>query len=234
MTIWDLLTAVRRHWALALAVVLAVGLAAGLAARPVHVYVGKVRVIFLAPETYPGNVLAATSRSIIDLAGVVARDVNGFGDPPQPTDPTLTLASQGIRVGVSVRQPNAGGQWDTLYEEPVLDIQSTAPTLEEARTLINQTVDRVEASLTRLQDEEGVPADLRVRTRSSPEEPSFSVQSGSRVRAAAAVVLIGAIAGAILLVTVSEHDERRLRGPRHPGARYPSRRAPRRARADGP
>lgn len=208
MTIWDLLTVAWRFRALT-AVLMALTLAGTYAAaQPSTAYVGRVRVLLLAPEVYPGNALATTTQSLVAMAGVVAREVNGFSGEPQTVDSTVSLPSEGIVVGTSVRQINLGGQWDFLYEDPALDIQSTAPTLDEARTLLAGAVQEVEDALTTIQDTKSVPTALRIRTRLTPEEPVFTIQSGNRYRAIGASLGVGTLLSVLVLLVAEERTRR--------------------------
>src|SRR5450830_603440 len=113
----------RSHPVLVAVMLLLSAVALALASRPVEVWNGEVRVIFLKPTSSPGIAL-------VSMAGIVARDVEGFSSTPQTVNSFVTLASQGVVTGVEVRQRNSGGQWDHNYEDPVLNIQSTGPTRE--------------------------------------------------------------------------------------------------------
>lgn len=161
--------------------------------QPAATVVGEVRVVLLPPVNGLPNALAETTSSLISLAGVVARGVEGFPGP-QPVDSTVTLASQGVRVGYSVRQPNLGGQWQGSFQDPVVDVQAVGPTQEVAATQLSLGLSRVGAVLTEIQDREAVPSDQRVRVRLSPADPVYLIQKGSRTRGLAGTFLAGAVA----------------------------------------
>ena len=160
--------------------------------QPASAVVGEVRVVLLPPPGGLPNALAETTSSLVSLAGVVSRGVEGFSDP-KPVDPTVTLASQGVRAGYSVRQPNLGGQWESSFQDPVVDVQAVGPTQEVAATQMSMGLSHVGRVLTEMQDAQGVPPDLRVRVRLSPPDPVYQVQKGSRARASAATLVAGSV-----------------------------------------
>lgn len=201
MTIWDVFTLMRRFRLLA---VVMIGLTFGalvVASTPQVAAVGRARVVFLAPETDEGNVLARTTAPLVGMAGVVARRVNEFSAIEMSVDSDVSLPTQGVRDGYSVRQPDEGGQWGTRYEEPVLDIQSTGADVDEARAAMDEAITEVLGTLEDLQDREAVPDELRIRTRLSPPEPVFTEQGGSRARAMTVTGALGMLLtiGAVLL-----------------------------------
>lgn len=161
--------------------------------QPSATVVGEVQVVLLPPPAVLPNALAETTSSLISLAGVVGRGVEGF-DGPQTVDTSVTLASQGVRAGYSVRQPNLGGQWESSFQDPVVDVQAVGPTQEVAATQLALGLAHVGSVLTQIQDRESVPADLRVRVRLSPADPVYVVQKGSRTRGVAATLLAGVVA----------------------------------------
>ncbi len=191
VTIWDLLRIARRHRILVVLMALLVATGVAAAARPVHVWNGTVRVVFLAPASNPRNPYGSTSLSLVDMAGVVARDAEGFSSPPQTVDSYVTLPSQGITSGFQVRQHNRGGQWESFYEDPAVDVQSTGPTAAAAQSAMHAGVDAVLRALDDLQNRESVPTEWRVRTQLTPQNPVFTMQKGSRLRAIGATALLG-------------------------------------------
>ena len=61
MTIWELMRLMRSHPVLVAVMLLLSAVALALASRPVEVWNGEVRVIFLKPTSSPGNALAANA-----------------------------------------------------------------------------------------------------------------------------------------------------------------------------
>ncbi|MGN8244858.1 hypothetical protein ACTHAM_001966 [Cellulomonas soli] len=227
MTIWDLLVTMWRQ-RLAVLVCAALSLVVLQAvATEQQVYNGRVSVMFLAPKDAPGNALASTTASLVSMAGVVSRAANGPHDAPRTVSAEITLASMGVGSGWSIRQPNAGGQWETRYEDPVLDVRSTGASLQEAQASMTEALERIDTELTLLQDAEDVAPQLRIRTELSPQEPAFTAQQGSRMRALAIAGVLCAIATGAVALGV---DAVRSRTPnRHGADRSRSRRGHRRA-----
>ena len=122
--------------------------------------------------------------------------MNGPGEESQTVSSDLTLTSMGVERGWSVRQPNAGGQWDVNYEEARLDVKSSGRTVEEASAQMTEALTAIEDALTVLEDRRDVNEHERIRLELSPDQPVFTVQSGSRVRAMAGTGLAG------LLITI--------------------------------
>ena len=96
----------------------------------------------------------------------------------------------------SVRQPNAGGQWDVNYEEARLDVKSSGRTVEEASGQMTEALAAIEDALKKLEDGRDINENERIRLELSPNQPVFTVQSGSRIRAMAGIGLAG------LLITI--------------------------------
>ncbi|WP_449386433.1 hypothetical protein [Cellulomonas soli] len=225
MTIWDLLVTMwRQRVAVLVCAALSLLVLQSVAAQH-EVYNGRVSVMFLAPKDAPGNALASTTSSLVSMAGVIARAANGPHDAPRTVSAEITLASMGMERGWTIRQPNAGGQWETRYEDPVLDVRSTGATLEEAQLSMVVALEQIDAALTDLQDAEQVPSALRIRTELSPQAPAYSVQQGSRMRALAVTGILCAIGTGAVALGV---DAFRSRPPSRHGARRARARRPHR------
>jgi predicted RNase H-like HicB family nuclease len=173
-------------------------------------YNGRVQVRFLTPAVVPGNALATTTSSMVAMAGVVARSANGPRDAPVTVSSDLSLPSLGVERGWQIRQPSVGGQWEPGFEDPVLNVQSSGTTLEEAKASMAEALKAVDGALTELQDAEKVPLDLRVRTQLIPDEAAYTVQGGSHIRAVAVITLLGVLAtGAAAMYLDQWRDGRR-------------------------
>lgn len=225
VTIWDLLVTMWRQRLVVLVCAALSLLVLQTVAVQQQVYNGRVSVMFLAPKGAPGNALASTTASLVSMAGVVARAANGPHDAPRTVSAEITLASMGVEAGWSIRQPNAGGQWETRYEDPVLDVRSTGASLEEAQLSMVVALEQIDAALTELQDAEQVPPELRIRTELSPQAPAYTLQQGSRMRALAVAGVLCAIATGAVALGV---DAFRSRTPSRHGSRRPRTRRPHR------
>lgn len=193
MTLWDLLSVAIQRWMVTLSCVLLTGVTLLWAVNVPPVYLAQVRIVVLRPASVGLNAYTNTSQSLVDLAGVVARDIQGGGGKAQTVRDGVTLAGEGIRRGYSVHHPNSGGQWHYSFDQPVLVLQAVDATRPAVETQIQLALDEVETTLNRLQDAQGVALEDRVRTTLNPSAPQFYSQDGSRSRAVVATVLAGAL-----------------------------------------
>jgi hypothetical protein len=209
VTLGDLLALARRRWVLTAACLMLTAVALVLVSPPVEAWNARVSVVLLAPRGTPGNPIASTTGSLIATTGVVAREVNGPSDPPQTVSSDLNLASTGSEPGWSLRQPNAGGQWDVNYEEPRLDVKAWGRTREQATEQVDAALTAIDRSLTSLQNRRGVEQSQRIRVTLSPDQPVLTVQPGSRVRALAGTALVGLLGTLAALVAAERFVNRR-------------------------
>jgi hypothetical protein len=149
-------------------------------------------VVFLAPtSTANPNTIETTSGGLIQTTGVVGRMVNGSRTRPLPVSPQVTLADQGVRDGISIYQPNIGGQWANNFESASLVIDVTGPTAEIVQTRTQQSVTRIERALRTLQDQEGVDRFNRITARPSNAPAQIQYDLGQPRRAQAVSLLLG-------------------------------------------
>lgn len=214
MTVGDLLQLAWRHWVTSLVALVVISAGLLFATERQEAYNGEVNVLLLAPPAVDANALAGTTASLVATTGLVSGVVNGPGTPDL-TVGDQTLASLGISQGWSVRQPNSGGQWETSFQDPILDVRSTGPTLAVAQAQMADALARVDQALAAVQDAQNIPADLRIRTVVNPAGPLYAVQNGSRTRAIGAVGLLGLLGwGAALLLADRVRPGVRARGRR--------------------
>ena len=197
MTVGYLLTLGWRHRLVIAVCLVLTGVAVFLGSSPIESWNGRVSVVLLPPEGGKGNAIAPTTASLIATTGIVAHSVNGASEESQTVSSDLTLTSLGVERGWSVRQPNAGGQWDVNYEEARLDVKSSGRTVEEASAQMTEALTAIEDALTVLEVRRGVSERERIRLDLSPDRPVFIVQSGSRIRVMAGAGLAG------LLMTIA-------------------------------
>lgn len=191
MTLWDLLSLLWRRWYITLAGAALTTVAVILVLSTAPLYYGQLRVVILPPTSALVNGYAETDESLVNLAGVVARSIQGSGGEAQPVSEGITLVGQGVRDGFSVRQPNAGGQWQYRFDEPVLEVQAVGSSPDAVRAHVQQGVDAVKSTLDALQTAQGVGDESRVRTQLNPDETQIFEQRGNRVRALAATAIAG-------------------------------------------
>jgi hypothetical protein len=197
MTVWDVLRIAAERWLVTVLGILltALALVAVMQAQPA--YLAQVRVVLLPPVTAQPNGLTDSGDSLISLAGVVAVAVEGADASAEAVSENVTLTGEGRRLGYTVRQPNAGGQWQYRFDQPVLDVQAVGATPQVAGEQLDAALRRVDAALVDIQDGEGVPPAGRVRSVLNPQTPQVSEVDGSAPRALTATALTG------LLVTAS-------------------------------
>jgi hypothetical protein len=191
MTLWDLFTVAFQRKLLTICCVLLTGLAVAWVSHTQPVYLSQVNVVLLRPASVPLNAYTNTSQSLIDMAGVVARAVQGGDGSAQTVSDGVTLAGEGIRDGYAVQQPNGGGQWQYRFDQPFLDIQAVGSTASEARRQMTLALADVRATLDRVQDDQGVSAANRVRVNLNPLEPQLYAAAGSHIRAVGATAVLG-------------------------------------------
>jgi len=175
------------------------------------VYYQQVDVVFLWPQPPQNqeNTFQYGSKTLIQTAGVVARAVGGREGATTVSE-TATLAGQGVEHGWSVRLPNSGGQWAFDFEQPVLSVEAVGSTPREVAATTSVAVTRINRELIALQQAEGVPTSLMIRTRMSPPTPLMHYGTGSRGRAVLTTLLLGA---GLTLTAVRLVDRRLRRRP---------------------
>lgn len=215
MTVWDLLQLCRRFWVLVIAGVAATAGCALLVVQQPGTYSGEVDVVLLAPPSATHNVFAETTSSLVMLAGVVARISGGPGGAARSVSDEVTLVGEGRHVGYSIQQPNAGGQWEYRFEQPVLHIESAGRTLGEAEAQMNIGLVHVRGALDSLESEAAVDSSSLVSLQMTPTDPAYTLIHGDRSRALGATGIAGillTIGAAFAAERVSAFHRRRLLG----------------------
>jgi hypothetical protein len=217
VTIWTLSRAIRRRWPVAVLGMLLTLVALAWAASVKGVYYQQVRVVFLPPPSPNSpNRYALLSGSVILAADRIARELGLDPRSPQPVSPLVTVVDQGVRQGSIVRLPNTGGQWANNYEDPVLDVQVAGPSRDEVVTRSRDLVNRIRHRMLLDQVAAGVPQALRIETTVSPPAPPVFYATGSRSRAFAAILVLGALFTVVTVAFADRWFRRRLRAFIHP------------------
>lgn len=207
VTIWEVLWALTRRWYVVVAA-FAAGLAAfALVSHSEGVYWSRSEVTFFAPAsaTYP-NPLKIRSSDLIITAGIVAKLVNGNATWVKMSDPLASIAGEGVYNGWSVRLPDYGGQWSTVYSRQVLEVQVTGPTAEVVEQRRAELLQQIDAELAGLQKD--VVESDRITTAVVPADAPVYYVHGSKMRALAmsGVLIASAAVGAVVAL---EHRARR-------------------------
>lgn len=162
-------------------------------------YSSRMEVVLLPPEDTISNPYVSKTASTVAFAGSVERAVNGRGNGSRASSDTVTLVGTGVRDGTSIWIPNSGGQWSYGFNEPVVHVEVVAGTPESAALRMRAALAQVLSAIDRLQNEQGVPVDVRVRTQLSPPTAEVVVRAGSETRAVAGVLAVGILATLLLL-----------------------------------
>ena len=219
VTVWDILRACLRRWPI---VLLGLVLTAGgfvQVMKTTGVYWAQSEVVFLSPQSarYP-NSLQSASNSLVELAGLIEREVNDGRQLASTASSEVTIIGQGITEGSEVALPNAGGQWTYYFNRPVLDVQAAGASPDEVTALMNSAFDRISSSLDGKQQAAGVAGENLVTLDRSPREIKVQFAQGDRQRAAAAELAIGFALMLTAVVLVDSGLRRRTRRKRSKAA----------------
>lgn len=180
MSAWDILAIFGRRWYVVLiGLLLTAGTVYHLREVP-GVYATQTNVVFLAPLTPNSpNTISSPTSGVISTAGLVERLVNK-GIEKSPTSGSVPLTGQGISTGHSIELPNAGGQWASNFNRPVLQIQVAGPSAAYVRSALEQLVAQINETSQSLQSEAGVRPSMLITTQVSPADPVIGYQQGHR------------------------------------------------------
>jgi len=213
MTIWDLFDLWRRQWVVTLLCV-AIGAFGVSQARNVQtVYWGSTSVVVVAP--YLQGYLTPLGGDVIPLAGVVEKLVNTGSEIPPAVSPDASIIDRGIYDGVVANVPDYGGQWAENYTNPIIVVQASASDPETVVRRIEEKTARIDAILTDLQIDAGVPAAARATNLALPPTPVAVQATGLSSRALITAVALSLLG---LLIIPFSADKiaaayRRLRRP---------------------
>jgi O-antigen ligase len=157
------------------------------------VYTTRLEIVLLPPSVWgDGNALQGGYEAVLYYAGVVQRVVAGNAPPIGLASAQATLYGAGITDGSTVALVNTGGQWATSITRPVIGIEivntDRQRTIDEASALSAE----VQSVATDLQVRAGAEPDSMMQVKSSPAEVDVQPVGGSRNRARAGIVAIGA------------------------------------------
>jgi hypothetical protein len=160
-------------------------------AHPTPVYFSQTNVVFFAPISAKNpNALMISSDSLISMAGIIQREVDQ-GNAAARTSGKVTLVDQGIYQGMQVKVPHSGGQWQHIYDEPVLDLEVTGADPDEVRQRVVAVRQQIVNLLDAKQEQAGVAQRNLIRVRMLPSAPSVDLVSGRRIRAIGVSGLLG-------------------------------------------
>lgn len=213
MTTADVLGAMRRRWYVLVVGLFLTGMVVGLVASRPGVYTTRAEVVLVAPPGYSsvGGTLISADDGLIATTGLVERLVSAHLPQRAPTTQIVDLAGTGVRRGVSVRQTNTGGQWDYLFNTPLLVVQAVGPDSAAVARARDRAIARIVATLQRVQDEQGVTPRQRITTQLVPATVPVLYRQGHPQSAAGAAGTICLVLTGLLVVALDQVLGRRRR-----------------------
>lgn len=156
-------------------------------------YYTRVEVVVLPPLERPDvNVLTRGPYSLTEIASLLVAEFNGKNRPLPMNNSDATLYGQGIRSGMQVRLHNSGGQWVSIFDKPVIEVEVVDPDPERVQMEAARAVTRLRHILDQQQQVDfGIKKSSQVTLRESPDYPVIQEVRGNRPRTAAATLLIG-------------------------------------------
>lgn len=161
--------------------------------RPGIYYARTVMIIYPPDVEGPDNPLDRRIQAAISFVGLAARKVGGISGPSVNVSGRITLLDQNVRKGTSIRQTSKGGQWDLIFDQPAIEVQATGSSAQEVKDRVSELAASVEAEVVASQDHLGVSESNRLRTLRSPDVVQVNYAQGSRIRAAVALIGVGAV-----------------------------------------
>jgi hypothetical protein len=187
MTRFELLRVLARRWYLLLAVAVLTGFGALLVQNTTPVYSTEVNVMFLPPD----GVLMDQSESLIYFAAVVERQFNGGHPALKLSSNVATLYGAGVRNGYTVSLYDTGGQWQTNFNRPVLQVEVVDSGQAAVQSQLDAILARIDTIAVDTQKAAGVKPSLMIRGNVSPAPPVIVEVRGSKWRAAAGIACLG-------------------------------------------
>lgn len=148
-------------------------------------------VLFLPPPAaVGGNTLRADPGRTVYYAAVVERRFNGESPEsvPRPTD--APLYGTGIRNGFAVYLPNAGGQWQSNFNKPVIRVEIVGEDSAVVQLEMDRIVHRIQELAVEPQHTMGVKPEAFITTEISPEKPIIAHVGIRNSRAEVALLLL--------------------------------------------
>jgi hypothetical protein len=210
MTVGDLWAILLRWWYLVAVVAIGTFLALGQIVDVKPVYWAQVSMVFLRPVAAGStNVLAGDEESLVHFAAIVERQYNGTHAGAPTASPDATLFGVGVRVGSKVSLYNAGGQWETNFNEPVLSVQVVDEAPERVAAVLEGVTDQIESIASERQAAAGVSPANQVTISVSPSVPVVSEVGARKSRAVVATLMLGALAAISVAVIADRRLSRR-------------------------
>lgn len=232
MTVAQLVSLLIRRWFVVAAGVACTWLVSTALMLTPPVYAAQMDVVFVVP----GGVASsrtddAFAEPLINFTSVVAVRVNAVRPSVTLSSPTAELYGLGVREGVSVTMADAGGQWERIFNAPVIRIQAVDSSPARVSSALDEVVADISAASTAIQDESGVVPSVRIGIETVPRQPevfAYSRTRTSEAKATAAAWILG-LSLTAFAATLSDRWARSRRRPertRHRAAEITAQSAP--------
>lgn len=211
MTTRSLLRIIARRWYVLIVVLTLTGLLYVMLARSGSAFFSEAQVVFVAP----GNVALAPfndqrRETLVSFAAAIESELNN-GRPTHRLAENAPLFGAGIRQGYQVLLPNAGGQWQYSFPDPVLTIRVVGPTPHWVTSTTSSLLTRIGDLVADRQQSSGVQNIDAIHTAQVPTEIAVTyvgTSPGARVRALVSLLLAGLGVSAYLAVMVDRLSQK--------------------------
>jgi len=216
MTMAQLLSLLVRRWYVVAAGVACTWLVCTALMLTPRVYAAQMDVVFVVP----GGVASsrtddAFAEPLINFTSVVAVRVNAVRPSVKLSSPTAELYGLGVREGVSVTMADAGGQWERIFNAPVIRIQAVDSSPERVSSALKEVVADISSASTAIQDESGVAPGARIDMQTVPLRPEVFAYTRNRTSEAKATAAAWVL-GLSLTVSAAALSDRWARTRRRP------------------
>lgn len=195
MTTAQLLSVLRRRWYVVIVGVACTWAACAVLMLTPRVYGAQMDVVFVAPggvaSSRPDD---AFTEPLINFASIVALKVNGDRPSVRLSSPTAALYGLGVREGVSVSLADAGGQWDSIFNSPVIRIQAVDSSPERVAAALDNVVAEIASASTSIQNDSGVKEKEKIGIQTVPDRAQVFAYARTRTteaKATAAASVLG-------------------------------------------
>ncbi len=214
MTMAQLLRLLVRRWYVVIAGVACTGLACAALMLTPPAYTAQMDVVLVVPGgATSSRTDDAFAEPLINFTSVVAVRVNAMRPSVKLSSPTADLYGLGVREGVSVTLADAGGQWESIFNAPVIRIQAVDSSPDRVASALNGVVADISLASTSIQDESGVGQSARIGIETVPLRPEVFAYTRNRTSEAKATVAAWVL-GLSLTASAAALSDRWARTPR--------------------
>lgn len=191
MTAQALIRVLFRRWYVFLAVLAVIGFGFAALSRTGGAYAAETTVVFVVPGSAAVGVFDDRKRdTLVEFVGAVELEVN-HGEPPDRLPESAPLFGAGVSQGYQVTMPNAGGQWQLSFPDPVLSVRVTGPSPDWVRATLATLLDRID---TVTENRQGtMNARVAISTDRVPAEATVSHVGPSRQTQLRALLVLGVV-----------------------------------------